>query len=449
MIHTLHGEGMDFDPLDYPEFLVRDPAKHFTGKPIHYQGPDACEVTSHQAARPQRWHRHGIPSRVPAPMKRALLWVLSLSALGLGCQKPKPDPAVVAAAEADGYYLRANAAYLKGDFEAALLSFTEVEKRTPNDPRLPAARGEVFLAQGRLGDALANFQEATQRDPKRQLSWSRLGFVQHQLGENDAAKKSLEKALELSARDWQAREQLSEIEAATDPVKAGDGMKLAARDAPDTEHVRLIERSAELYQKANAADPLFALVAEEEEKGTVSTDLLSLAGGLRVRRGELKQASELYRAATEKARGDSGLWELLGETELKQGHLAQADEAFLEGLKAQDTAVLHVARERLLFQQKKEAEAKKELDRALEVATGEDGENDALVEGLLLAGRKPDALKLLETLSAEPDAARNVSLQVKTAAMAKEMKRQDIRSAACTRLVVLDGGADTKGLCAP
>jgi len=41
-LHTFHGEGMDFDPEEYPEFIVRDPRKHYAGKPIHYQGPDAC-----------------------------------------------------------------------------------------------------------------------------------------------------------------------------------------------------------------------------------------------------------------------------------------------------------------------------------------------------------------------------------------------------------------------
>jgi hypothetical protein len=45
--HSFSGEGPGFDPLNYPnDYLVWKPKAHFVGKPIHYQGPDACEESS-------------------------------------------------------------------------------------------------------------------------------------------------------------------------------------------------------------------------------------------------------------------------------------------------------------------------------------------------------------------------------------------------------------------
>src|SRR5437870_3616316 len=99
---------------------------------------------------------------------RARWLSLGLLALYGACEKDfKPDPARAA----DGYYLKGTSEYLHGNFDAALQAFEEVRKYAPQDPRLPAAVGEVLLSQGKLEPARVQFELATQVDPRRATNW--------------------------------------------------------------------------------------------------------------------------------------------------------------------------------------------------------------------------------------------------------------------------------------
>ena len=136
----------------------------------------------------------------------ALIFALCLT----GCPKdePQPDPK----AQADGYYLAGTAAYLKGDFKLAHEQYDEVKKLNPTDPRLPAAQGEVFLAEVKLDEALKSFEDAVKLDPKRATNWSRLGFIESLKGHPKQAKEALAKALEFNPRDFNALEATAELD---------------------------------------------------------------------------------------------------------------------------------------------------------------------------------------------------------------------------------------------
>src|SRR4051812_49280438 len=105
-------------------------------------------------------------------MRLTLAPVLVLCLSGCPKDEPQQDPK----AQADGLYLAGTAAYLKGDFKQAHEHYAEVKKLNPSDPRLPAAEGEVYLAEVKLDEALKSFEEASKLDPKRATNWSRLGF---------------------------------------------------------------------------------------------------------------------------------------------------------------------------------------------------------------------------------------------------------------------------------
>lgn len=61
--------------------------------------------------------------------------------------------------------------------------------------------GNALSSQGKNLEAVEAYQEVTRLKPHHQASWSRLGIVQMQLNDIDAAEISLEKALKLDAND--------------------------------------------------------------------------------------------------------------------------------------------------------------------------------------------------------------------------------------------------------
>ncbi|MET0405846.1 MAG: acetylglucosamine transferase, partial [Cystobacter sp.] len=88
--------------------------------------------------------------------------------------------------------------------------------------------------------------------------------------------------------------------------------------------------------------------------------------------------------------------------------------------------------------------AEAELALALDSVSGSDVRELTEVAALLSAlGRKPDALRILSNLSAEPNHARDADLQRRTAALARELKDESLVKAACARLAG-DGGTPLK-----
>ena len=121
---------------------------------------------------------------------------IALCLLLTACPKDGPDPK----AQAEGLYLAGTAAYLKGDFTEAHQKFAEVRSLNPADPRLPAAEGEVYLAEVKLDQAMLAFQEASKLDPRRATTWSRIGYIHLLKGNREEATKALDKALKLNPK---------------------------------------------------------------------------------------------------------------------------------------------------------------------------------------------------------------------------------------------------------
>jgi hypothetical protein len=100
-----------------------------------------------------------------------------------------------------------------------------------------------------------------------------------------------------------------------------------------------------------------------------------------------------------------------------------------------DRAVVHVALGRLYLKQKDEARAKQELELALKAATGEETrEGPELADLLYSLGRHKEAYLLLKVAATEPDEAKNLALQRRTASLAKELKEPAVLVDACARV---------------
>jgi tetratricopeptide (TPR) repeat protein len=369
-----------------------------------------------------------------------VLPLLALLSTGACTETPKLDPKD----QAEGLYLQGNSEYLKGNFDAALKSFDEMKALTPADPRLPAARGEVLLSMSRLEEAAKEFEAALRLDAKRSTNWSRLGFIQAQLGKKDEARQSLQKALELHPRDFNAMEQLGELaEARGDQDEAVRQFTQAAEFAPDASKADLMVRAVEVLTQQGRQDEVLGLLRKATGQGVRTPEVLTALGDAEVRAGRLPEAAAAYEEAAKKSPKDPTLWELVAEIQFKLGKRDEAFKAYGESLKVKDRAIVHVALARAHLGAKDRAAAEGELQKALETVSGSDvREMQELADLLTTLGRKQDALRILSSLGAEPGHAKNLDLQLSTARLAKELKDTETMQAACTRVASAapDGG---------
>jgi tetratricopeptide (TPR) repeat protein len=372
------------------------------------------------------------------PSRLRALPLLVLLAAAACDDTPKIDPKD----RAEGLYITGTAEYLQGNFEQALASFAEMKQIVPNDPRLPAAVGEVYLSMGKYGEALAEFQAALLLDPKRSTTWSRIGFIQAQTGKDEEAESSLRKALDLYPKDFNALEQLAQIHLERgEKEQAVRHFALAAEVSPEKLKPHYLLRAVELLQQDNRHADALALLQKSVEQGVRAPEVLSALGDEQVRAGTMDDAASSYRDAAMKLPKDPALWELVGQIYASQGKTADALAAFRESLKVKDRALIHVAIAQLHLKQQDRKAAEEELGKALETVSGSDVRELVELSDLLVTfGRKPDALKILANLAAEPDNAKNVDLQLRTARLARELKDTELVKAACARVTGHDAG---------
>ncbi|HYO57180.1 tetratricopeptide repeat protein [Archangium sp.] len=361
--------------------------------------------------------------------------VLSLLALlAAGCEDRPAQPGPQE--QAEGYYVKGTTEYLQGRFDDALASFNTMKELSPDDPRLPAAIGEVYLSMGRLHEASAWFELALERDSKRSTNWSRLGFIHAQLGRVEEARSALRKALALHPKDFNALEQLAELHLERGEKDAAvKHFALAAEASPDTGKTPLVLRATEVLTGDGRHAEALLLLAEWAGRGVRTPELLTALGDEQVRAGQLLPAAASYREAASNSPKDPTLWELVGEIYTKLDKPADALAAYRESLRVKDRAVIHVALARIHLGRNERQAAEEELGRALETVSGSDVRELTELAGLLSTlGRKPDALRILSSLSAEPDHAKDVDLQLRTAALARELKDEATVRTVCDRI---------------
>lgn len=381
---------------------------------------------------------------------RAPPWLLGAALALAGCTCGKLPP-VDPKDHAEGLYFKATADFLEGNLEEARAGFERVRTLSPADPRLPAAIGEVELARGKLEEAERQFREALLIDPKRGTNWSRLGFILAQRGKRDEARQALTRAVELGANDFNALENLGELahrDGDTDAAVAF--LTRAAAVAPDSFKPVLFLRAAQLLTDKGRTQDAIATLRAALTQGGGSAEVHAELGELLVRAGDFRGAIESYRAAAQLSPKDPTLWELVGELYASLDKPGDAELAFRESLRIADRVVVRVALAKLHLARKERDGALLELELALKAARGEDPlESAALSELLEALGRKADALKLLEVISAEEDLAEDVPLQLRTARLARELRNSALALEACERVARAKTAGARKPRCPP
>lgn len=366
--------------------------------------------------------------------------------LAVGCSKKPEGEGELSAedkkAKAEGTYLQASQAFMAGDYPEATRLFEEVKKLAPADPRLPAAEGELLLAQAKLTDALAMFEKAVKLDPKRATNYSRIGYIQQLKGNREAAVAALQKAIELNPRDWNAHEAMGDVYVKDGKIDdAVASFMKAAEVCPDELKVQLVLKASQEVDKAGFAERAFTMQEEAWKKGLKSVELLTELGDRLVQKGRLAEAANAYTDAARLEKADPTLWELVGELYVKLDKPGDAEAAFRESLKVKERGVVHVALARMCIQRKDNACLKSEVDLALEKATGEDPrELTELTELLAEVGRTADAAKLLGGYASEEQNHGDGKLQLRAAQLAKAAGDKASMESFCKRALASDAG---------
>lgn len=337
--------------------------------------------------------------------------------------------------QAEGLYVAGTAAYMKGDFKQAHEHYAEVKKLNPTDPRLPAAEGEIYLAEVKLDDALKSFLEAAKLEPKRATTWSRLGFIYALKGQAAEAKEALNKALVLNPKDFNALESVAEMDLKEKNLDEAAKHFIAASDAaPDPAKGPLVMRAIEELGKGGRDADALTLLEAQVKKGVKTPEVMTELGDRLVAVARLPEAVVAYTEAAKGNPRDPALWELVGELQMKLDKPADAEAAFRESLRVKDRGVVHASLARLCQARKDEACLKAELDLALTKASGEEPrELHDIADLLASVGRKADALALLKGLADEDESAGDVALQLKVAKLAKDVGDKGALKWACDR----------------
>ncbi len=355
-------------------------------------------------------------------------------ALLLGCGACKKDPPPVdPKVEADGHYVAATSAYLKGDFKDAHTHFDEVRRLTPDDKRLPGAEGELLMAEQRIDEAIVQFEKSLKTEPKRSTTWSRLGLLYAIKEQKEKSADALAKAIELNPKDFNAHESLGDA-----ALERGDldeavlRYLLASEAAPGKPKAELVVKAAQELVKAKQSARALEVLEQAKAKGVTSNELNQELGDRLVEAKRWDDAVAAYTAAAEK---DASAWELVAELELRQGRLEQAEAAWNKAIAAKDQALYHVGLGRLCLARKDTPCAEKQLEKALATATGEEvRESMELADFLATLGRKADGLKLLDAIASEEEQKNNELLQLTLARTAKELGRPELVKTACERI---------------
>lgn len=364
---------------------------------------------------------------------RALVCLFTLALLGAACACKKDPPPVDPKVEADGHYVAATAAYLKGDFKEAHAHFDEVRRLSPDDKRLPGAEGELLMTEQRVDEAIARFEAALLLEPRRSTTWSRLGLLYAIKEQKEKSAQALARAIELNPNDFNAHESLGD--AALERGELDEAVRrylLAADAAPAKAQVELVVKAAQELTRASKPARALEVLEQARDKGVTSPELFQELGDRLVEVSRWDDAIAAYAKAAEK---DATAWELVAELELRQGRLAQAEAAWNKALAAKDQALYHVGLGRLCLARKDKPCAEKELEKALATANGEEvRESMELAHFLGLLGRKADGLKLLEAVGAEEEQQKNELLQLALARAAKELGKAELVKVACARV---------------
>ncbi len=294
------------------------------------------------------------------------------------------------AIEPDGfpwtYHLAVVLDLAAGDPDEIVQLFLEAGERRPNYPPLWYRLGETESRRGDHGAARRQMEKVVELDPGSAAGHRGLGQQLLALGEAEAARLELERAVSLDLGDgaaWAALAQARRL--AGDPDRAREAAARSARTKP-----------------RSLPDPLRSEVSELN----TSAAAVAARGRLALDAGRYDEAIELFRKSDAWKPGSASVQYGMGVSQLRAGRPEQARGHFLEAVALGDDAEAHW-RLGVMLLDEGQSEASLEHLRRAAARAPEDGALFAqIATALARAGRQEEALDLFErALELGPDSA--------------------------------------------
>lgn len=141
------------------------------------------------------------------------------------------------AAEVQSHIAKIADARRRGDRIAEVLHLDAALRLAPEDPQLLNARGMCHLQDGAWADAAGYFTKAADRDPKEPILWVNLATAQRAMGDVEAERAALDRALANDRFQLTALLRKAELEEGSgkegDAVVAWNAVIQVARQIPD------------------------------------------------------------------------------------------------------------------------------------------------------------------------------------------------------------------------
>jgi TolB-like protein/Tfp pilus assembly protein PilF len=216
--------------------------------------------------------------------------------------------------------------YGRGDYAAALTTFSKVLEAHPNDPATIAATGYLLKRQGRFKESLAALQRALELDPRNSMLATDVGLSYMLNGRHNEAQAAFHHALALDPAQIEARIYLSEAVLFADGDAEG---ALVAAQGPQLQSLRV---DLLIYQrKYQEALALLAGIPERDNyvpgaKRLNQAEIYRLSDDVAHARPLYEQALPILRAQIKDQAGDKyreiGLLDAIATAELGLGHTA-------------------------------------------------------------------------------------------------------------------------------
>ena len=186
-------------------------------------------------------------------------------------------------------------AFRAGDFAAGAALLDRVGEKNPQIYVVPFMRGEAAARQQKWKEASAAFQKCLELNPSFDQAMTGLAHARFSLGDLEAARSWLEKALQYNPQNYRAWYELGSLRSKTDrsagAAAYGKAVSIQPNFAPGWRELGMLQAQQRNYQEAAKA------LSRAVELGLGDAKLFNFLGIAYSRTSRLRQAIEAYQTA--------------------------------------------------------------------------------------------------------------------------------------------------------
>lgn len=269
---------------------------------------------------------------------RSCIALLGVLVLLTGCSRQ--DEQKQADWELQSHYQRGSVLLGEGKLAEAEKAFRRVRDLDPDHRGALTKLARVLLQRARRGDdnparlraeAVGLLERAVRLEPDNRLAFKELARARLDSGQHQAARRALEKLLELDDSDFASWLQLASIHEKQQQLdEAEKTYQQALKAHPDAGSVRLAYgRFLIRHGRDDQAEQHLRAVSETDPAYYEALDEL---GGLAARRGKMDEVRRIYARLVEMNPDDYMAWELLAALDEREQKHAAAEKKYRRSL---------------------------------------------------------------------------------------------------------------------